>query len=175
MDLEQILGETCLMNPGWLSQRALNTDGRRTGTNNTRDNLATGFKDHLHLISVSTGLRTNCGPQLHPQSVQSYMEFNLWDPPTPLTSLLGLIPSDPPLNTRESNTTASSSLLARRPILTRWEDPRPPTFGKRIRDVMRRLGSPSEAVLENPRFLAAIHQLCWEYVIWFHDYVVFDV
>lgn len=109
------------------------------------------------------------------------MEFNLWDllqndrtndPPTPLTSLLGLIPSDPPLNTRESNTTASSSLLARRPILTRWEDPRPPTFGKRIRDVMRRLGSPSEAVLENPRFLAAIHQLCWEYVSLWYGFMI---
>lgn len=43
---------------------------------------------------------------------------------------------------------------------------------------MRRLGSPSEAVLENPmvpgNHSSVMLRIC-QPVIWFHDYIVFDV
>lgn len=85
---------------------------------------------------------------------------------------------DPSLNKCDSNTTAFSSLLARRPILTRWKDPRPPTFGSGLETLW--------ATLEKIRFTirgcAGKFHASWQPFIGYveimsacDDYVVLDV
>lgn len=85
---------------------------------------------------------------------------------------------DPSLNKCDSNTTAFSSLLARRPILTRWKDPRPPTFGSGLETWW--------ATLEKIRFTirgcAGKFHASWQPFIGYveimsacDDYVVLDV
>lgn len=56
--------------------------------------------------------------------------------PCPLTTLFGVVSPDTPLDKHQRSMIAFCSLLARRLILFKWKDSRPPTIGHWIKEVM---------------------------------------
>lgn len=56
--------------------------------------------------------------------------------PNPITAIFGVIPNQYGLNSYQTNAVAFSSLLARRLILQKWKDARPPSFIQWVSEVM---------------------------------------